>query len=128
MPQRHTLKVPTSESSASRIETDAAWISPRLRPLRLRDEPVPRPSKLRHCPAPVRRQVLRFVSELSQILRGSLVGVYLHGWLATGCFNTASSDIDLLVVTDRTGTVGRLKRCRPRTYAPHEATVIEIAS
>jgi Domain of unknown function (DUF4111)/Nucleotidyltransferase domain len=38
-------------------------------------------------------------ADLAGILGGDLVGVYLHGSLAMGCFNPDRSDIDLLVVT-----------------------------
>ncbi len=43
--------------------------------------------------------VARVADELGDVLRPALVGVYLHGSLALGCFNPARSDIDLLVVT-----------------------------
>ena len=39
------------------------------------------------------------VRDLQRILGDGLVGVYLHGSLALGCFNPALSDVDLLVVT-----------------------------
>jgi predicted nucleotidyltransferase len=54
-----------------------------------------------NCPRLVRRQVLHFVSGLSEILASNLIGVYLHGSLAMGCFNPSASDIDLIVVTRR---------------------------
>jgi predicted nucleotidyltransferase len=38
------------------------------------------------------------VVALNQLLDANLVGIYLHGSLAMGCFNRASSDVDLLVV------------------------------
>lgn len=60
-----------------------------------------------YCPRPVRGQVLGFVSKLSEMLGSNLVGVYLHGSLAMGCFNPHASDIDLLVITHR--RVGRNK-------------------
>jgi hypothetical protein len=40
--------------------------------------------------------------ELGVILGDDLVGVYLHGSGATGCFNPDRSDIDLLVVSRQT--------------------------
>jgi predicted nucleotidyltransferase len=40
--------------------------------------------------------------ELTVILEADLVGVYLHGSAATGCFNPDRSDIDLLVVARQT--------------------------
>lgn len=37
-----------------------------------------------------------FVEELSE----NLVGIYLHGSLAMGCFNPSRSDVDLVVVKE----------------------------
>ncbi len=42
-----------------------------------------------------------FVKRSKDILRDNLVGVYLHGSLAMGCFNPQKSDIDLIIVIDR---------------------------
>lgn len=42
-----------------------------------------------------------FVNESKRILKDNLVGIYLHGSLAMGCFNPKKSDIDLLVVIDK---------------------------
>ena len=43
------------------------------------------------------------IDALAQLLyehtRGNLVGLYLHGSLAMGCFNPQASDIDLLAIT-----------------------------
>ena len=39
-----------------------------------------------------------FVERSKDILRDNLVGVYLHGSLAMGCFNLQKSDIDLIIV------------------------------
>ncbi len=33
-----------------------------------------------------------------QALNDNLVGIYLHGSLAMGCFNSKTSDIDLVIV------------------------------
>lgn len=41
----------------------------------------------------------RFVRGSREILGDDLVGVYLHGSAAMGCFNEKTSDIDLIVVT-----------------------------
>ena len=51
------------------------------------------------APATVRRQVTGLVDELKRILSENLIGVYIHGSLAMGCFNPERSDLDLLVVT-----------------------------
>ena len=40
----------------------------------------------------------RFVERSREILGGRLVGVYLHGSAAMGCFHGASGDLDLLAV------------------------------
>ena len=42
----------------------------------------------------------QFVRESIEIFKSNLVGVYLHGSLAMGCFNPDKSDIDLLVVVE----------------------------
>lgn len=51
------------------------------------------------CPQNVRDQLDHFAVEVSAILGDNLIGVYLHGSLAMGCFNPDRSDLDLLAVT-----------------------------
>ena len=46
----------------------------------------------------------RIVSDTKAILGDSLVGIYLHGSLALGCFHWAVSDIDYLTVVKREPT------------------------
>jgi len=46
-------------------------------------------------------QLERFVQIGLSILEGNLVGVYLHGSLALGCFNPLRSDLDLLLKIER---------------------------
>ena len=41
-----------------------------------------------------------FVKQTKKILEENLVGVYLHGSLAMGCFNPQKSDIDLIIVVN----------------------------
>jgi streptomycin 3"-adenylyltransferase len=55
----------------------------------------------KNCPDSIRGQVSRLVSVLRSRLERDLVGVYLHGSLAMGCFNPILSDVDLLAVTRR---------------------------
>jgi predicted nucleotidyltransferase len=43
----------------------------------------------------------QLAGDVADVLHGNLVGVYLHGSLALGCFNPARSDVDVLVVTER---------------------------
>ena len=50
-------------------------------------------------PEPVRIQINNLLTTFQETLGNNLIGVYLHGSLAMGCFNPARSDIDLLVVT-----------------------------
>lgn len=51
------------------------------------------------CPDDVHLQVEHLSYRVFQLLPGNVTGVYLHGSLATGCFNPERSDIDLLVIT-----------------------------
>jgi streptomycin 3"-adenylyltransferase len=51
------------------------------------------------CPADLRRQVGRLLAGFQAVLGENLLGVYLHGSLAMGCFNPLRSDLDLLAVT-----------------------------
>jgi streptomycin 3"-adenylyltransferase len=60
-------------------------------------------------PTPLRVQVERVVHELQAQLADQLIGVYLHGSLAMGCFNPSRSDLDLLVVT-HDGMPAQIKR------------------
>lgn len=57
------------------------------------------------CPAEVRDQVDGLLLRWRSLLGDSMVGVYLHGSLALGCFNPARSDIDLLAVTEEAVTL-----------------------
>jgi hypothetical protein len=51
------------------------------------------------CPDDIRDQIVGFVETLRQSFSDNLIGVYLHGSLAMGCFNPERSDVDLLVIT-----------------------------
>jgi streptomycin 3"-adenylyltransferase len=55
----------------------------------------------REAPRSVSEQVDRLVEGLRDVLGARLRGVYVHGSLALGCFNSARSDVDLLVAVDR---------------------------
>jgi hypothetical protein len=50
-------------------------------------------------PVPVRAQIQTLCEQARTTLGQMLVGVYLHGSLALGCFNVERSDLDLLVVS-----------------------------
>lgn len=51
------------------------------------------------CPTPIYNQVRDLLAGVRAILGNNLVGLYLHGSLAMGCFQPERSDIDLLVVS-----------------------------
>jgi hypothetical protein len=57
-----------------------------------------------------RRRVDELAEGLGELLGDELVGVYLHGSLALGCFNPALSDLDVLVVTRRPVSPQRRER------------------
>lgn len=50
----------------------------------------------------------------------NLIGVYLHGSLAMGCFNPLKSDIDILVVIREDGSVEQKKRLARKFVAFHD--------
>ena len=58
-----------------------------------------------NCPQKVQTQLKRLVAEIAEVSSNNLVGVYLHGSLAMGCFNPHCSDIDILVRLHETMTV-----------------------
>ena len=45
--------------------------------------------------------IREFVERSKDILEENLVGIYLHGSLAMGCFNSQRSDIDLIIVVEK---------------------------
>jgi predicted nucleotidyltransferase len=77
--------------------------------------------------------VAQLARELEEGLGGTLVGVYLHGSLALGCFNPARSDIDLLVLTrrrldeDERRSVAEFAVSRSNAPHPLELTVLSEA-
>lgn len=56
------------------------------------------------CPVAVRRQIEHLLADWQTLLGDNLIGLYLHGSLAMGCFNPTHSDADLLAVTGRSIT------------------------
>jgi predicted nucleotidyltransferase len=53
-------------------------------------------------------------------LGGNLVGIYLHGSLAMGCFNPDTSDIDLLLVVADKLTRDHMRRLAQKIIAFHD--------
>ena len=63
------------------------------------------PCHWRDCPDDVRNLVNHVLEDYRAILADNLVGFYLHGSLAMGCFNPELSDIDFLAVVSRPMTI-----------------------
>jgi streptomycin 3"-adenylyltransferase len=63
-----------------------------------------------NCPTDVKTQILSLVDGLAGLLAENIIGIYLHGSLAMGCFNPQRSDLDLLVVTHHTMDPGTKQR------------------
>lgn len=53
-------------------------------------------------------QIDSFVASLCEVERENLIGVYLHGSLAMGCFHPGQSDLDLLVLIQQPPTPERI--------------------
>jgi len=86
------------------------------------------------CPDPARSQVDELTAWLRSALGPSLVGVYLHGSLAMGCFNQKASDNDLIVgAADGLGPAARrglADHLLAQSGAPHplEISVLSLAA
>lgn len=57
------------------------------------------------CPPDLRVFIFNLQKGITEIINDDFVGFYLHGSLAMGGFNPNSSDIDVLVVTNKSITV-----------------------
>ncbi len=55
---------------------------------------------MENAPLATHQQIAAIEQSLHRVLSQQIIGLYLHGSLAMGCFNPHSSDIDLLAVTD----------------------------
>lgn len=62
----------------------------------------------------------RVVDLFKAEMKENVVGIYLHGSLAMGCFNPAKSDIDLLVVANNNLTKEENKAIAKRILKFHE--------
>src|SRR5438067_1073349 len=58
------------------------------------------PDFLNNVPGTTRELLAHIIDEFQRMLTTNLVGVYLHGSLAMGCFNPTTSDIDFIVVVN----------------------------
>lgn len=64
----------------------------------LPEHPFDRGQSIDDCDEDIRLFLARLTDSFRQLLSGNLVGVYVHGSLAMGCFRRAKSDCDVLVV------------------------------
>jgi streptomycin 3"-adenylyltransferase len=58
-------------------------------------------------PGEIIQQLDHFVTSLYELEEENLIGIYLHGSLAMGCFHPQHSDLDLLVFTEEPPTAER---------------------
>ena len=52
------------------------------------------------CPSDLRRPLSTYAAAVSEALGKALVGIYVHGSLARGCYSAATSDVDVIVVME----------------------------
>ncbi|WP_318617537.1 aminoglycoside adenylyltransferase domain-containing protein [Sporosarcina sp. YIM B06819] len=62
-------------------------------------------SSWKTCSTDIKDFVTHLLQKTKEILKDDFLGCYLHGSLAMGGFNAKSSDIDVLVITNKTMTV-----------------------
>ena len=63
-----------------------------------------------------------FISLAQQTFGSNLVGIYLHGSAAMGCYNPQKSDLDLIVVVQDPLTTGEKRAFMDGVVALHEKT------
>lgn len=57
------------------------------------------------CSSEIKDFVIHLLYKTKEILKDDFMGFYIHGSMAMGGFNSKSSDIDVLVITNKTMTV-----------------------
>jgi predicted nucleotidyltransferase len=62
----------------------------------------------------------KIVTVFKEEMKDNLIGIYLHGSLAMGCFNPTKSDIDFLVVAEKELTIEVKKSIAKKLLALHE--------
>jgi hypothetical protein len=62
-----------------------------------------------HAPAEVLEQIDNFAVSLCEIEQNNLIGVYVHGSLAMGCFQLGQSDVDLLILVQEPAPPERVR-------------------
>lgn len=59
----------------------------------------------KNCSSGIQDFVFYLLSKTKEIINNDIIGFYIHGSLAMGGFNPKSSDIDVLVVTNKSMTI-----------------------
>ncbi|KGX91417.1 aminoglycoside adenylyltransferase domain-containing protein [Pontibacillus marinus] len=62
------------------------------------------------CSSDIKEFIFTLQKEVTKIIDDNLVGIYLHGSLAMGGFYPNSSDIDILIVTNKSITVNTKRK------------------
>lgn len=62
------------------------------------------------CPQEIRVFVSNLLTKIHAIIDDQLIGCYLHGSLAVGGVNPDTSDIDLVIVTEKPLTIETMRR------------------
>lgn len=79
------------------------------------------------CTDDVRQAVAAYAAGIAEILGGELVGCYLYGSLARGCFHPRTSDVDVLVVSEgpcRDDAVRRICLAHDQIRIPADAVFV----
>lgn len=64
----------------------------------------------------------RLIKDCNEILKQNLIGIYIHGSLAMGCFNPLKSDIDILIVISET-----MKQSEKRLFMQNIISINKLA-
>ena len=65
------------------------------------------------CPSNIKEFIYELNSGIKKIMGENVVGFYIHGSLAMGGFNPDMSDIDVLVVTEKTSNIDTKRMLAP---------------
>ncbi|MEW9678051.1 nucleotidyltransferase domain-containing protein [Lentibacillus sp. L22] len=77
------------------------------------------------CPSHMKNFVYNLKRGIKEIIKEGFVGFYIHGSLAMGGFNPNSSDIDVLVVTNKTMEV-EIKRILAQFILKHSKSPFPV--
>jgi len=79
------------------------------------------------CSAEVKGGLRRYCAALAEAVGDGLVGVYLYGSLARGCFHPGTSDVDVVVVTEGPCSevvVSKIVKAHGEAGVPVDATFV----